>query len=149
MTVFARGHRLLSAASVILLLEAAAHTYGTVSPPPDEPAVQALAQLMRETTAPLGLGMEPSAWDIQRGLAFTMTVLLALMGLAGLLLPAAAPDNRRVYRLTAGLLCGANLVLLGLWWYYQVPPPLAFQVVLAPLLVLALLRGGPEARGAG
>lgn len=145
MTIFRRGYRLLTAASIVLLLEAAAHTYGALSPLPDEPAVQELARMMRDTSAPLGFGMEPSAWDIQRGLALTMTVLLVLMGITGLAMPAAAPDDARVFRRTAALLCTANLALLGLWWFLQVPPPLVFQAVAAPLLVLAWLRSGPHA----
>ena len=144
MRMFRRGYRLLAAASIVLLLEAAAHTVGTLSPLPDEPAIQELARMMRETTSPLGLGMEPSAWDVQRGLARTMTVLLALMGIMGLALPAAAPDDRRVYRRTAGLLCVANLALLALWWSLRIPPPLLFQLVAAPLLVLAWWKGGPR-----
>lgn len=137
MTLMRKGNRLLAIASVILLVEAVAHTVGVLSPLPDDPAVQALARAMRELRTPLGLGMEPSAWDINRGLGLTMTVTLVLMGVMGLAIPAAAPGNRRVYRLTAGVLCGANLAMLAIWWVYQVSPPLMFQAVLTPLLLLA------------
>lgn len=145
MTIFRPGRRLLTAGSIVLLLEAVAHTVGALSPLPDDPAISALVDALKTTTSPMGLGMEPSAWDIQRGLVFTMTVLLVLMGLLGLLLPSAAPENRGVYRRTAGLLCTANLALLALWWVYQLPPPLVFQLAATPPLVLAWVRGGPAA----
>jgi hypothetical protein len=145
MVIFRRGNRLLTLASLILLLEAAGHTMGTLSPLPDEPDVQELAHAMRELRTPLGLGMEPSAWDINRGLALTMSVTLLLMAVAGLAVPAAAPDNRRVYRVIAGILCGANLAMLAIWWFYRVPPPLMFQAILTPLLVAAAFGPAPQA----
>jgi hypothetical protein len=123
MSLFRKGTRLLAAASVILLLEAVAHTIGTLSPPPDDPAIQAVVTAMRELRVPLGLGMEPSAWGINRSLGLAMTVALTLMGVMGLALPGAAPGSRRVYRTTAWLLAGANLAMLVLWWSYEVLPP--------------------------
>jgi len=145
--MFRKGTRLLTLASIILLLEAAAHTLGTIAPLPEDPDVRALVEAMHELRTPLGLGMEPSAWDISRGLAFTMTVTLAMMGVLGLAIPAAAPDNRRVYRTTAGVLLGANLCMLAIWWLYRVPPPLIFQAILTPLLLLATF--GPRRWGPG
>lgn len=144
MIIFRKGNRLLAIASLILLLEAVAHTVGTLSPLPDDPDVQALAQTMREVRMPLGLGMEPSAWDIQRGLGLTMSVTLVLMGVLGIAIPVAAPDNRRAYRVTAAALCAANLAMLAIWWRYQVAPPLLFQAALTPLLLGAAL--GPRRR---
>lgn len=147
--MFRRGTRILGTASVLLLLEAIAHTLGTVSPLPDEPSVQALVAAMRDLRQPLGLGMEPSAWDIQRGLAYALTVLFALMGATGLIMPALAPHNRRVYRGTAAMLLVANAALLGLWWHYRIPPPLLFQVVILPLLAWAAFAGHAEPAGDG
>lgn len=59
---------------------------------------------MQEVRAPLVLGMEPSTWDINRGLGFTMTATLVLLAAVGLAIPATAPGNRSVYRVTAGIL---------------------------------------------
>ncbi len=141
MTIFRRDRLFLIIASLVLLLEAVAHTFGAFAPLPDEPAVRELVASMRELRTPLGLGMEPSAWDINRSLVLAMTVLLLLMGTAGLVLPAAAPDDPRVYRWTALILLLANLALLAIWAVYRVPPPLMFQAVAAPILLLAALYG--------
>ena len=147
--MFRKGTRILGTASVLLLLEALAHTLGTISPLPDDPAVQALVRSMTELRQPLGLGMEPSAWDIQRGLAYALTVLFALMGAIGLIIPALAPGDRRIQRGTAGILLVANVALLGLWWLYRIPPPLMFQLAVLPLLAWATFArpagaGGPR-----
>lgn len=145
MTIFRRDRVFLTVASFALLLEAVAHTFGAFSALPDDPAVQELAAAMRELRTPLGLGMEPSAWDINRSLALAMTVMLLLMGAVGLGMPAAAPDDPRVTRRSAVILLLANLALLATWIAYRVPPPLLFQAVLTPILLLAVLRVTPAA----
>jgi len=147
MALFRKGTRLLTVASVILLLEAVAHTMGAVAPLPEDPAVQDLVRAMRDLHTPLGLGMEPSAWDISRGLTFTMTVTLLLMGVLGLAIPSAARGDGRVVRVTAGTLLGANLAMLAIWCIYRVPPPLTFQAILTPILLLATFggRASPDA----
>lgn len=147
MMIFRKGNRLLSVACLGFLLEAVAHTLGAVSPLPDDPRVQSVVRAMRELRTPLGLGMEPSVWDISRGLTFTMTVALATMGAFGLALVSAAPGDRRVQRVAASILLAANVALLGIWWAYRIPPPLVFQAALTPLLLLAVFLSGSPAVG--
>jgi hypothetical protein len=98
---------------------------------------------MSELRMPMGLGMEPSLRDISLGLGVTMTLTLVLMAAIGLVIPAAAPNDHRVYRVSAWTVCLANLAMLAIWWYYQVPPPLVFQVALTPILALAALLPRP------
>ena len=142
--MFRKGTRLLSIAAVILVLEAVLHTMGSFAPPPDDATLLALIESMRGVRLPVGLGMEPSIFDIQRALALALTALFLLMAAVGIALPAAAPGSRRVYRTTVALLLAANVVLLALWWSYRIAPPLLFQTVLSLLLLAALFGGAGE-----
>lgn len=149
MVIFRRGNRLLSVASLVLLLEAVAHTMGVVSPLPDDPEVQSVVQAMKGLRIPMGLGMAPSLWGISRGLMFTMTVALVTMGLFGLGATLAAPGERRVHRTAAWILFVANVAMLGIWWTYQVLPPFLFQAAVTVILLLAVALPAPRVAGTG
>jgi hypothetical protein len=113
--MFRVGNRWLAAGCLVLLLEAAAHTIGTLSPPPGDPQVQSLVAGMQALRTPMGFGMAPSVWDVTRGLAFFMTIALVALGVLGLTTLAAAPDHRRLHRAIAAVLLAANAAMLVLW----------------------------------
>jgi hypothetical protein len=140
--MFRKGNRWMAAACVALLLEAVAHTLGTLAPVPDDPAVQSVVTGMKGLVTPMGLGMAPSAWDVTRGLAYFMSIALVALGVLGLAVLDAAPDDRRLHRRVALVLLAANLAMLALWWHYQIPPPLISQVIVSALFGMSLLRDG-------
>ena len=137
-TMWQPGRRLFSTASVLMILTAAAHTAGQLSPPSD-PAVTELLAAMENLRRPLGLGMNASMLDLLRLLGFTMTVTFVGLGSINLLL-AGSPDT------TPGLLrriSWANVAWVGaflaLSFFYQIPPPFISAVIIELVLLASLL----------
>ena len=121
-TIFTRGRRLFAGASLLTIFVAALHTYGTVQPIP--PAFDGVVQGMQNAQVDMGLGMAPSVWDIDRSLAFTMSITLTTMGLLGLVLAGTTEATARVLSRTAAVMTAASIALTALYWIYKVPPPL-------------------------
>jgi len=121
-TLFHVGRRLYTTAAVLTLIVAALHTYGASQPiPPDfDPVVQG----MQNAQVDMGMGMAPSIWDIDRSLAFTMSITLATMGLLGLILAGTPEATSRVLSRTAAVMTAGCVALTALYWIYKVPPPL-------------------------
>lgn len=142
--MFRKGNRWMAAGCIALLLEAVAHTLGTSAPLPDDPQVHSVVAAMKGLSSPMGLGMSPSVWDIHYGLAYFMTVGLVALGVLGLVVLRAAPADHRLHRTVVVVLFAANLVMLGLWWYYRIPPPLISQVIVSALFGMSLLRDGAK-----
>ena len=85
MVIFSKGRRSLTVAAIATLLVAALHTIGTLAPPPaDDAAMLAMIEAMRGYQIPLGLGMAPSMWDVEQGLALTITFFLIAFAVLGL-----------------------------------------------------------------
>jgi hypothetical protein len=126
-------------ASVLMLLTAVAHSIGHFSAPPDDPATQALVAALRGHTLDLGMGMTPSQWDVLNSLSLTMTVSLLWLGIVGLVVAFSDMGRRTVQRVTAVYIL-ANGALVGLNYYYQVPPPLVSLGVVEAVLLVAFLR---------
>ncbi len=121
-----------------MLLAAALHTIGNMTPPKD-PARLALENAMRGFRFSLGMGMNPSMFDIHMVLVLTMTVTYAGFGVLNLVLAGAPELPGRLLRRVMGvnlLWVGASIVLC---WFYRVPPPLISCIVIALPLVAALL----------
>ena len=64
MTIWQPGRRLFTTAAILMILTAAAHTMGAVSPMPDGAAERRLLAEMRGYVLPMGMGMNPSMFDI-------------------------------------------------------------------------------------
>lgn len=121
-TLFHVGRRLYTTAAILTLIVAGFHTYSTSQPiPPDlDPVVQS----MQNAQVDMGMGMAPSVWDIDRSLAYTMSITLATMGLLGLLLAGTPEATSRVLSRTAAVMTAGCIALAALYWIYKVPPPL-------------------------
>lgn len=139
--MFRKGNRWLAAGCIALILEAVAHTLGTLSPLPDDAQVQSAVGGMRAAALPMGLGMSPSLWDISRGLAFFMSIGLATLGALGLVVLAVAPTDRRLHRAITVVFFAASAMMMVVWWIYRIPPPLVSQMVVTALFAVALARG--------
>jgi hypothetical protein len=121
-TLFTRGRRVYTTASVLTLVVAGFHTYTTSRPIP--PDFDGLVQGMQNAMVDMGMGMAPSIWDIDRSLAYTMSITLATMGLLGLVLAGTTEATSRVLSRTAAVMTAGCIVLTALYWIYKVPPPL-------------------------
>lgn len=121
-TIFTRGRRLFATASLLSIVVAAFHTYGASQPIP--PDFDAVVQGMQNAQVDMGMGMAPSVWDIDRSLAYTMSITLTTLGLLGLVLAGTSEATSRVLSRTAAVMTAANIALTALYWIYKVPPPL-------------------------
>jgi hypothetical protein len=142
--LFAPGRRLFSIASLAVIVVAILHTLGTLAPPPpDDADYAAVERAMRGYRIPLGLGMTPSIWDIQRDLAFTMTVCLLGIGALGITLAADRQAPPRLLSRAAAIFASLSGVLTALSFVYRVPPPLISFAVVTVLYAVAIKTTTP------
>src|SRR3569833_2830733 len=83
---------LLITSSILMLLGAAAHTIGNLAAPSDT-ALVAIYAAMRRSHPPVGMGMNPSMFDIHMLLVLTMTVTFAAVAVLNLALVRAISDQ--------------------------------------------------------
>ncbi len=127
-TLFTRGRRLYTTASLLTLGLAAFHAYGSSQPIP--PDIDPIVQSMQNTSGDMGFGMSPSLWDIHQGLAFTMAITLATLALLGLVLAGTTEATSRVLTRTAAVMTAGCIALTALYYIFRVPPPLISFAVL-------------------
>jgi len=140
-TMWTKGRRVFTVASVFLLLVAAAHTSGMFSTPTD-PALRTVEAAMRGYRMDLGLGMTPSLWDVSQALGFTMSILLVALGVQNFVTVQLAGHVRGLVR----RLSLVNVVFMGalaaLYWAYRIPPPLVSFGLVLLLFVGAWIEAG-------
>lgn len=141
MVIFSKGRRSLTVAAIATLLVAALHTIGTLAPPPaDDAAMLAMIEAMRGYQIPLGLGMAPSMWDVEQGLALTITFFLIAFAVLGLSFAGdrdAAPRTlSRIAMISTATMATLTVVNAVL----RVPPALVSFALLAILYLVAALR---------
>jgi hypothetical protein len=138
--LFSRGRRMFSLAAALMILTALAHTLGNLAGGPPDAADAMLEAAMRVRRVALGMGMNPSAWDIQRTLVFTMSITLAALGLMNLVLAASEETHQRLMRRVAWL----NFVWVGAFTFlalaYRVPPPLISGLLIEAAVLGSLLE---------
>lgn len=130
-TMFVRGRRLFTVASLATLLFAVLHIFGTTQPVP--PELDPIAQAMQNTSVDMGFGMAPSMWDMHQSIALTMGITLAMMAVLGLILAATSEITARALTRTAAVYTAGFIALAALYYVYRLPAPVAFFVVLALL----------------
>jgi hypothetical protein len=140
-SLWTKGRRFFTVASVLLVVVAGAHTTGMLSTPSD-PAAKTVEAAMRAYHTDLGLGMSPSAWDVMHTLGFTMSILLVALGLQNLVTVHLAGHVAGLVR----RLSLVNVVFMGalaaLSWTYRIPPPFVSFVVVTLLFVGAWIEAG-------
>jgi hypothetical protein len=139
MPMFPSGRRWFVTASWATVAVSLLHTAGnTLSSPPTDPGYATLEKTMRGFTVPLGLGLVPSMWDINRSLVFTMSICLVTMGVLGILLGTSRDTTPRLLRPASVLLTLASAALTGLYFVYQVTPALVSMAVVTVLFIAAI-----------
>jgi hypothetical protein len=129
-------------ACVLMLLTGVAHSLGHFAEPPSDPATRALIAALRGYRIPLpdiGLGQAPTQWDVLQSLSLTMTVSLFWLAIVGLVVAFSDMGRRTVQRVTAVYLL-VNGVLVGLFGYYRIAPPLLSLGLVELVLVVAFVR---------
>lgn len=134
MHVSRRG--LLITSSVLMLLTTVGHTVGNLLPPAD-PAVAAIYAAMKSSHPQVGMGMNPSMFDVHMLLVLTMTVTFAALALLNLALLRAISDQALQRVVWINVMWVA--VFTSLCAFYQVPPPLISGILIELPLAAALL----------
>lgn len=141
MIIFSKGRRSLTLAAIATLLVAAAHTIGTFVPPSaDDTGLIALVATMQGYRVPMGLGMEPSLWDIQQGLSLAMSLFLVAFAVLGLSFAGDQDAAPRTLSRIAMISAGTMATLTVMFAVLRIPPPLVMFAVLAVLYLVAALR---------
>jgi hypothetical protein len=139
MMPFAAGRRLFSSASIATIVVAILHTVGHFSPaPPNDERYTVLERTMRDYRIPLGLGMEPSIYDIFRSLSLTMSVALLTIGCLGLALAAYPDATLRLLSRVAAVFTVTMVALTALYYVYRIPRPTITIAVVALLFGLSI-----------
>jgi hypothetical protein len=137
------GRRLFSAAAVLMILTAVAHTAGNLTSRPETAAEQSVFAAMNGYHVPLGLGMNPSIYDIYWILVMTMSITFVALGWINLLLAASPDISGRVLRRVSW----ANAVWVGafliLAWVYRAPPALIPAAIIEVVVIGSLLGRAP------
>lgn len=136
-TMFRKGTRLFSSATVLLVVVAVLHTMGVFNEPSDEGGLQLVAA-MQAYTVEVGAGMRPSVYDIQMGLALTMTVFLVFLGILDAVILHSSPTGLLLRR-AALVNAGCMWALVILYWVYQIFPPFFSFVVVGLVFTIAYL----------
>jgi hypothetical protein len=137
--VVRRGHRLFAAGSVGLIAVAALHTVGHFTAEAPDAAGAVLLTAMQNYRMNLGLGMQPSLWDVQASLSLTMTITLVGLGFINLAVLAIAGETPNLIRRLTLLdvaIVGALVVLYG---SYRIPPPFLTLFAVELLFIASLL----------
>jgi hypothetical protein len=143
MPLFAPGRRWFVSSSWATVVVALLHTLGnTLSSPPPDAAYTTLEKTMRGYTIPLGLGMVPSMWDINRSLVFTMSITLAAIGIMGVVIGASREAGGSLRRSIAIVMLVASAALTAVFFVYQVTPAFVSMAVVTVLLVAAVIESG-------
>ena len=137
MTLFARGRRWFAAGCITTIVVAGLHTLGNTVPGPPDPALDRVESAMRGFTVPLGMGMSPSVWDIDRCLVFTMSICLVGIGALGIAVGSSPEVSPGVMTRVAVVMTALSAALAMLSFVYRIPPPLISFVVTTILFAIA------------
>lgn len=130
-SMFTRGRRLFTTASLATLALSLLHIFGTAQPVP--PTIDPIAQAMQNTSIDMGFGMAPSMWEMHQSITYTMGVLLAMLGALGLVFAATTDISSKVLTRTAAVYTAGFIVLAALFYVYRLPVPVMMFVALALL----------------
>jgi hypothetical protein len=134
--MFTKGRRLYSAASILTIVVAGLHTFGNLRP--DPPEYEGVLTAMRGALVPMGMGMNPSIYDIYWSLVFGMSVLVAGLGVLGLVVVSTTDVTMKVLSRSAAVIAVICAGLTALCWIAKVPPPLISFAVLTVLWSLTM-----------
>jgi hypothetical protein len=131
-----KGRRLYAAASIMTIIVAAMHTFGFMQP--DPPEYEGVLSAMRGALVPMGMGMNPSIFDVYWSLAFGMSVMIAGIGVLGLVLASTTDASMKVLSRSAAMFAVICAGVAALGWIARVPPPFISFAVLTLLWSLSM-----------
>ncbi len=134
-SMFVRGRRLFTAASLVSFLFGVLHIYGTAQPVP--PLLDQVVEAMQNTSIDMGFGMSPSMWDLHQGITYSMGVMALMMGALGLVFAATTDIPAKVLTRTAAVYTAGFLVLAALYYLYRLPAALIIVTIQALLWGIA------------
>lgn len=134
-SMFVRGRRLFTAASLVSFLFGVLHIYGTAQPVP--PLLDQVAEAMQNTSIDMGFGMSPSMWDLHQGITYSMGIMALMMGALGLVFAATTDIPAKVLTRTAAVYTAGFLVLAALYYVYRLPAALIIVTIQALLWGIA------------
>lgn len=140
------GRRMFTIACILILLTAVLHTIGNWSVNPTGEEEQKVITAMQDFHLQMGMGMEPSFFDLFRALTFVMTVTFLALGAVGLMLSGSRTISTAMVRRLTWSYAIWNGAFTAVCFYYKVPPPLICGIVIELALVIALL---PSAANTG
>lgn len=134
-SMFVRGRRLFTAASLVTILFGVLHIFGTAQPVP--PLLDQVVQEMQNTLIEMGFGMSPSMWDMHQGITYTMGIMALMMGALGLVFAATTEIPAKVLTRTAAVYTAGFLILAALYYVYRLPIALIIVTIQALLWGIA------------
>lgn len=136
MILFTKGRRLFTAASIMTIVVAGLHTIGNLQP--DPPEYEGVLTAMRGALVPMGMGMNPSIYDLYWSFIFAISVLVAGLGVLGLVLVSSTDASMKVLSRSAAMFAVIFAGLTAIVWIARVPPPLISFAVLTVLWTLSM-----------
>lgn len=136
MILFTKGRRLYTTASILTILVAGMHTLGNLQP--DPPEYEGVLTAMRGALVPMGMGMNPSIYDIYWSLVFGMSVFIAGLGVLGLVLVSTTDATLKVLSRSAAMFAVISAGVTAVCWVAQVPPPVISFAVLTVLWTITM-----------
>lgn len=133
---FTKGRRLYTTASILTIIVACLHTFGFMQP--DPPEYEGVLSAMRGALVPMGMGMNPSIFDVYWSLAFGMSVMIAGLGVLGVVLASTTDASVKVLSRSAAVFAVICAAITALGWISKVPPPLTSFGVLTLLWALSI-----------
>jgi len=143
-TLWRRGRRLFSAASIFILVTATGHTLGFFSRPGNDEERRLLAGL-RGYALPPGLGMNPTLLSIFQNLGATMSITFVAIATLNLILAGSEDfQDALMHKLkwVNAAWVGVFLIASAIWPFQ---PPFICAIVIE-LLLMASLLGEPPAQ---
>ena len=142
------GRRMFTVACILILITAALHTMGNALPRRMGEAQNKVLDVMQSSRLPMGMGMEPSFYDIFRAVTFTMSITFVALGVIGLMLAGSRSVSGGVIRSMTWFYLLWNGAFTLLCYYYRVAPPLICGVLIEVALIAALVTTAKSAEDA-
>lgn len=142
------GRRMFTVACILILITAALHTMGNALSRRMGEAQNKVMDVMQSSRLPMGMGMEPSFYDVFRAVTFTMSITFLALGVIGLMLTGSQSVSSGVIRRMTWFYLLWNGAFTVLCYSYRVAPPLICGVLIEATLVIALLTSAKSTEGA-
>jgi hypothetical protein len=139
--VWRSGRRLFSIACLLIIVTAMLHTIGNLSVSTKDPGEGQLIAAIQNFHFKMGMGMNPSFYELFRALTFTMSITFLALGVIGLILTGSKGVSGRVIRDVTWFYAFWNGAFTIVCYCYHVPPPLICGVLIEIVLIAGMATG--------